>query len=429
MSAKQPLINRKMQLRLALGLFVIAGLYVGRRLVGHFLEDPDTGTIQSAGWIAAVEDTNNGTVAVIIKPDGTIVKAPKYQDGEQDQQVAWQPDGNRIYFSSNREGANKAYHIYRWNPAHDLVQRRSTGSRSQSNPKFPYDNTVPGEQDMLTISGGLVVTLNPRTGVTHQQLPFVGRDPSTVAQSEGGGVGSQFGPEYDHLGNSFRVAKWADKKGYIAGVLEKNSGGETLILQNMNPTKQNQAYPTPIVAADHIDFSVDPSSGRIVFAAQNWQWPDSSNVPKKFIKGNQILKPYDHVVGFLNPETGKAGIVFASNSDKISFAQPQPSPDGSKVLLTFGPYQNDGVVSQGLIVAPLAEQGGASGTAIFRGPAYNPHWSPDGNQIVFIEENPGGHNDVCVINADGSGFKDITNGSGDFDDPLFSPQKPAATAP
>lgn len=434
MSAKQPLINRKMQLRLALGLFVIAALYAGRQIVVHFLQDPDTGTIQSSNWISAIQDTNDGSVAVIIKPDGSVIQAPGYSNGEQDQQVAWQPDGNRIYFSSNREGENQAFHIYRWNPAHDVVQRRSIGSRSQSNPTFPFDNVKPGEQEMLTISGGLVVTLDPRTGNTHQMLPLVGRDPTTVAQSEGGGIGSQFGPEYDNLGNSFRIAMWANKKNFIAGVLEKESGGETLIYQNMNPAldaskageadkkAEDDMKPHPMAAADHIDFCIDPNNGEIVFSAENWQWPDGTPIPPQFMKGNKVLRPYNHMVGFYNPATGKGGLIVASNSDKVAFAQPQVSPDGTKVIVVLGTYKDGGVTSEGLMVAPLTEGGGASGTPIFRGPAYNPHWSPDGSTIVFIEQNPGGKNDVCTIGSDGSGFKDITNGSANFGDPAFSPQ-------
>lgn len=438
MSAKQPLINRKMQMRMAILLFVFAALYTGRQIVVHFLQDPDTGTVQSTNWISATEETDNGSVAVIIKPDGTVVQAPDYKSGEQDQQIAWQPDGNRLYFSSNREGENQSFHIYRWNPAHNLVQRRSTGSRSQSNPVFPFDNVKPGEQEMLTISGGLVVTLDPRTGTTHQMLPLVGRDPTTVAQSEGGGVGSQFGPEYDNLGNSFRIAMWAANKDFIAGVLEKESGGETLIYQNMNPSAPDNSKgaggdaeqkaaedlkPHPMASGDHIDFCVDPSNGEVVFATQNWQWPDGMPIPPQYMKGNKAERPYVHMVGFYNPATQKGGLIVASNSDKIAFSQPQVSPDGSKLLLVVGTYKDGGVLSEGLLVAPLSEGGGTSGTSIFRGPAYNPHWSPDGNQVVFIEQNPGGKNDVCTIGADGSGFKDLTNGTANFGDPSFSPQK------
>lgn len=422
MSALQPLTNRKLQLRLAIGLFVVAGVYFGWTLISNFLIDPDTGTMNTSGWIAAIEDTKDGSQAVIIKPDGEIVSSPGYAGQATDQSVTWQPDGNRLYFSSDRESGETGFHIYRWNPVHNVVQRRSTGSRSQDRPVFPAEPSVAGEQPLLVISGGLVLSLSPRDGSNRQMLPFVGKNPTTVSSDQGGGLSSQFGPEYDHLGKSFRQADWCGGQKYIVGILVKDTGGETIAVQNMNPAKQSDLMPRPLGTGEHIDYSVSPKDGSVAFTINNWQWPEGVPIPQQFVKNNHVSTPYTSFFGLYSPDTGKLEIVTASSNDKVAFGEPQVSPDGSKVAFVVGPYKDGGITSQALFVCPLAPGAGRAATAIFQGPAYDPHWSPDGSKITFVREIPGSDNDICVINSDGSGFSDLTNGKGNFSDPSFSPQ-------
>ncbi|MFN2525310.1 MAG: TolB family protein [Actinomycetota bacterium] len=54
---------------------------------------------------------------------------------------------------------------------------------------------------------------------------------------------------------------------------------------------------------------------------------------------------------------------------------------------------------------------------------FSPAWSPDGRRIVFARQFPGGVvADICVINADGSGFANLTNSPQDIDNsPAWSP--------
>ena len=48
-----------------------------------------------------------------------------------------------------------------------------------------------------------------------------------------------------------------------------------------------------------------------------------------------------------------------------------------------------------------------------KGCQYYPRWSPDGSKIVYMESVPGDNNpqELWVVNADGSGKMQITNGS------------------
>ena len=45
---------------------------------------------------------------------------------------------------------------------------------------------------------------------------------------------------------------------------------------------------------------------------------------------------------------------------------------------------------------------------------YSPDWSPDGDKIVFTRSEPDGSNEsIWIVNADGSGLVQITNGADD----------------
>jgi len=419
MSQNQPLMNRKMLNRLAFGLMTIAIILFGWNFLSRFFEDPDLGSVNSTGWIAAIEETPNGSQAVIIKSSGQVVASPDFADGNQDQGIVWQPDGNRLFFSSDRDPA-KSFHIFRWNPAKEVVQDRSIGSRSQDNPTFPIDSLQPIAQNFLIISGGLVDDFNPRNGETHQQIPFVGRNPT---EAEGGqGVGSQFGPEYKYLGTAFRIARWCDDKKYIVGVMERDTGGETLVVQNMNPTNTEDAMPVPVIAGDHIDFTIDPASGSIVYCVQNWRVIDPDHPPKGLVKGNKIVPPFENAIGDLNlNDPTKSGIVAASPDNTMCFGMPAITPDGSKILFVAGNYSN-GLVSQGLFVCANQPRSSTSLTQLLRGSIYSPSWSPDGKQMTFIKPGTSGKNDVFTMGNDGSNLKDLTNGSGNFSAPQFSPQ-------
>jgi len=53
-----------------------------------------------------------------------------------------------------------------------------------------------------------------------------------------------------------------------------------------------------------------------------------------------------------------------------------------------------------------------------------PHWSPDGSKIVFACHDPaevGDRFDICLINADGSGFMRLTDGRNLNAAPVWSP--------
>jgi Tol biopolymer transport system component len=49
----------------------------------------------------------------------------------------------------------------------------------------------------------------------------------------------------------------------------------------------------------------------------------------------------------------------------------------------------------------------------------DPEWSPDGSKIAFTR-GPDEHSTIWVVNADGSGLRAVTTGTGDDMDPAWS---------
>lgn len=94
------------------------------------------------------------------------------------------------------------------------------------------------------------------------------------------------------------------------------------------------------------------------------------------------------------PSTGGA--------DQDGVAQPAFSPDGTRIVFTFGTFDSNGSLHPDLYIV------NADGTNLVRltndGLSSAPRWSPDGEQIVFARTSTRTfQNTIVVMNADGSG--------------------------
>lgn len=92
--------------------------------------------------------------------------------------------------------------------------------------------------------------------------------------------------------------------------------------------------------------------------------------------------------------------------------QPDVSSDGKYIVFSAGGFDNYIYVmgSDGTDVTQLTSSDDDAND-------YDPVWSPDGSKILFER-----HEDIYVMNADGSGQQNLTNTSGYFEeDPAWSP--------
>ncbi len=91
---------------------------------------------------------------------------------------------------------------------------------------------------------------------------------------------------------------------------------------------------------------------------------------------------------------------------------PVYSPDGGKLAYV----SNESGLGQ-VYVAPAS--GGATGVMVTSSPvrSTDPAWAPDGSAIAFVAA----ETDICLINPDGGGLRQLTRNQGENAHPSFSP--------
>src|SRR5579862_3836173 len=117
MQPTQPRITQRLLLRTAIGIFVLAGLVMAFRWYKtHESDLHGDDSLDTAGCVAAIETTDDGSQALVFKDDanGTVIRQPNIRPDFEDRDLAWRPDGNFLFFASNREKAK--FTMFRWFP-------------------------------------------------------------------------------------------------------------------------------------------------------------------------------------------------------------------------------------------------------------------------------------------------------------------------
>ncbi|MBI5705560.1 MAG: PD40 domain-containing protein [Armatimonadetes bacterium] len=414
-AGQPPKIVQRRMVRYAAGLMSLAVIVILYQMLKSCGQDIDLPlSVDTAGMITAVQlDGSNSKVAVI-EPDGTIKYPPGASAEFIERDAIWRPDGNRVFFTSNRTEGN--YNLFRWNLGSEKVEQRSLGTRSKSSPTFLPAGADGANDSALLMSGGFVLDCNLKTGETRQILP-------PVVQELGGGdegAGEQLGGVYNKLGTSFRTAKWTFDKRFIVAVMRREDGNEALIVQEMG-AKQ----PMPVVAGRHIDIEVSPDSSKVYYSVLEFQWLSPADAPPEFVKNGRVTTPYRHGVFAIDLDRAAQEAnqpIVMTKEDTRAIHRICLSPDGSMLAAVRGSYTSEGDLEpMELIVFPTDAAGGSAITVIKQGKIFEPSWGPNSDLLLYIES-AGGRRAIHTIRRDGSDPKNVTGTKGDFAWPRMSPQ-------
>ena len=423
-------MQKQIATRMIIGLLVIAAMVLGFQKFKDFAQDPDIGTFESAGFIAAIEQTSTGNRAMMFDTNGNRIDAPEPKAGAKaspkfdDREISWSPDGQRLFISSTRE--SNAFNVYRWNPARKVVERRSLGTRSQGAPYFTPSDDKLAAQLGLMIAGGTVQELDAKMGTTAQIAPPLS-GPVTGDPNEGAGSVSAIEAMYHKFGDSFQFARYGGARDRIFAIM-RNDEGEVAMCQAFGvDADKNMLPPTEIMRGRRVTMDVTPD-GRAVISVQGYDFPPDAPVPPEFIKDGKTVKPfYNGVFLVTMDDLGKPNmvpIVLIPKDQNLAFQEVVISPDGKSLAAVVGSFdKNVDFQPGGLVVMPFEPGGGTKGQKLMEGPVSQPCWAPDSTKVGFIYSHDG-YSDIVVVDPTKPDAVTKVTENKKFMSPKFSPQKP-----
>ena len=425
MPPKQPKISQRLVLRTAIGLLTLAGLvfayqwYQGRKdNFGGF------STVNSAGWIAAVERTSDGSQVIYFDDKGEIHRSPGHKAESTEDGPAWQGDGNFLFYSSDKEGS--IFQIFRWNLEFNHLENRSPGRVSRTHPEpDPFQ-----ENSVLFLQSGMGFRLDAAAGRAIRVFPPVAQE-----EKESDNEGGTLKIDYD-LVDRYKLidAKWLDGN-WLVGV-QRLDEGEALIAQttDLTPDKTYKSY-IVLATGNKISFDVNPETGMIYCAIAGFKFNPGAKIDPRFMKGTKLVPPFKHVLlkGTLKDFAG--GFVEMGNPQKKHVMWvPDPkqeqvmseiavSPDGAWIAACLG-KPDVTMIAIPTILAVIPTDAAAQGKALTDGEIYEPNWSPDSSTIAFSKREGEQNQSIYTISRDGGVAARISPATGIFSSPKFSPQLP-----
>ena len=277
-------MKQRIVVRMLVGFFVIAVLFVAYQWFANWSKDPDIGSSDTSDMVAAVEYLPNGSRIVLLDANAKKTDVPDYKDGSHDVDPVWRPDGQRVFFSSDRAGQSN--NVFRWNVAKNTVEQRLYGSRSASSPWFGPAGWRNLENSALITIGGNVYDFDQSQKRTRQVLP-----PMQFEGSAGNGEGDLASSAYNRIGQSFKAAKWGKDRKVIYSVMHRDDDEVFLVTAMEQIGKATPGPIGPIIAGKSIEFDVSVN-GVAVISVQGFEYPSPNDVPKSNVKNGRAYKPY-----------------------------------------------------------------------------------------------------------------------------------------
>jgi Tol biopolymer transport system component len=144
--------------------------------------------------------------------------------------------------------------------------------------------------------------------------------------------------------------------------------------------------------------------------------PENSTDPDWSPDGQQIVFAYyadsvDQMNDLYVINTDGSGLTQLTNTPNINEGEARWSPDGEKIVFTTFERLESGGINKDIFIM---NRDGTNITRLTTDPEqdFDPSWSPDGKQIVFVSdrhESNDGNYEIYVINTDGTGELRLTN--------------------
>ncbi|MBL8048724.1 MAG: PD40 domain-containing protein [Chthonomonas sp.] len=408
--------RRIMSLGLLLGL---AAMYFGYTKLQDFLQDPDTGVRDTRDLVLATKVGSDGAKAVLLSPGGSEELAPDATETSTDKAPVWRPDGNRVFFLSDRnEGA---YLIHRWNVAKKSVEVRSIGTRSVTGMYWgPFGET--DTKEALITQAGFVLSYEPREGTTRQVLP---PQMKSANKDDEGGSTDQFQMQYQNIGKAFRSAKWPSDRSVVYALMTTEDDRQVLVRQGLQPEKDQTGEltlprPQVLVVGKRVDYDVS-GDGKVVACVLGFDFLNKDSIPEEFVKNGKIIKPYENAV-IVFDFAGNAGAIpmAASKDPKSAFVSATFSPTGDQLLAIAGTWDGkSSFAGQAIVAAPV--QANAQWQGVVQGNILEVAWHPSGQQMAFVQRVSPTESAVYTLKVGSDQPNKLTSG-GEYQSISFSPQ-------